>query len=76
MKKMFLESNGYNMVGFLFDDGMVTFDCETLEEAKAMDISNVEGSNSAVECAACCGLDVDSFIYPFNEDEWEKVIEL
>ena len=75
MKKVFLESNGYNLAGFVFDDGMVTFDCETLEGAKAMDISNVEGSNSAIECAACCGLDVDSSIYRFNEDEWEKVTE-
>lgn len=75
MKKVFLESNGYNLAGFVFDDGMVTFDCETLEDAKAMDISNVEGSNSAIECAACCGLDVDNSIYQFNEDEWEKVTE-
>ena len=33
MKKVFLESNGYNMVGFVFDDGMVTFDCEAIEDA-------------------------------------------
>lgn len=32
MRKVFLESNGYSMIGFVFSDGMVAFDCETGDE--------------------------------------------
>lgn len=69
MKKVFLESNGYNMVGFVFDDGMVAFDCETIEDAEAMDCSGVEGCKTAEEAAVNCNTEV----YQFNEDEWECV---
>lgn len=70
MKKMFLESNGYNMIGFIFEDNkMVAFDCETLEDAKNMDCSGVEGCKSAEEAAVDCNTEV----YPFIEDEWENV---
>lgn len=71
MKKMFLESNGYNMVGFIFDDGMVAFDCETIEDAKAMDISGVEGCESAEEAAINCNTEV----FPFIENEWDGITE-
>lgn len=69
MKKVFLESNGYNMVGFVFDDGMVAFRCETIEDAVTMDCSGVEGCKTAEEAAIDCNTEV----YPFNEDEWECV---
>ena len=69
MKKVFLESNGYNMVGFVFDDGMVTFDCEAIEDAETMDCSGVKGCNTAEKAAINCNTEV----YPFNEDEWECV---
>lgn len=69
MKKVFLESNGYNMIGFVFDDGMVAFDCETIEGTETMDCSGVEGCKTAEEAAGNCNTEV----YPFNEDEWECV---
>lgn len=72
MKKVFLESNGYNMIGFIFEDGMVAFDCETIEEAKAMDCSGVEGCETAEEAATNCNTEV----YQFSESEWEKVTEI
>ena len=71
MRKVFLESNAYNMVGFIFDDGMVAFDCATLEEAKTMDISGVEGCETAEQAAFECNTEV----YPFIEKEWDKVTE-
>lgn len=71
MKKLFLESNGYNMVGFLFDDGMVAFDCETLEEAKSMDIGGILGCENAEEAASNCNTEV----VMFSENDWENVTE-
>lgn len=72
MKKVFLENNGYNMVGFIFEDGMVAFDCETLEEAMAMDISGIEGCETAEEASVMCNTEVCQFIW----GEWEDVTEL
>lgn len=72
MKRVFLESNGYNMVGFVFDDGMIAFDCETFEDAVKMDYSGVEGCKTAEEAAVNCNTEV----FPFNEDEWDAVTEI
>lgn len=69
MKKVFLKSTGYNMIGFVFDDGMIAFDCETIEEAKKMDYSGVIGCETAAEAAANCG----TAVYQFDESEWEEV---
>lgn len=71
MKKMFLENNGYSMAAFVFDDGMVAFDCETLEKAKTMDISGIIGCKTAEEAAINC----NTKVVPFNEEDWEKVTE-
>ena len=72
MRKVFLESNGYSMIGFVFSDGMVAFDCETVEDAKKMDCCGVEGCKTAKEAAVNCNTE----IYPFNADEWEQVTEI
>lgn len=71
-KRVFLKSLAYNMIGFVFNDGMVAFDCETIEEARSMDYSNICGCKTAEEAACNCCTEV----YPFNENEWEEVIEL
>lgn len=71
MRKVFLESIGYKLVAFVFGSEMIAFDCETIEQAKAMDISGIEGFNTAEEAAVNCNTEV----FPFNEDEWEEVIE-
>lgn len=69
MKRMFLESNGYNMIGFIFDDGMVAFDCETIGDAETMDCSGVEGCKTAEEAALNCNTEA----FPFNECDWEHI---
>ena len=69
MKKVFLESNGYNMIGFVFDDGMIAFDCETIEAAMAMDCSGIEGCKTAEEAALNCNTEA----FPFNEGDWECI---
>lgn len=71
MRKVFLESNGYNMAGFVFEDGMVAFDCDTLDDAKAMDISGIEGCKTTAEAAVNCNTEV----LPFNDEEWENITE-
>lgn len=69
MKKVFLNSEAYNMVGFVFGSEMIAFDCETLEEAKNMELESIEGCQSAEEAAMNCNTEV----FPFIESEWEAV---
>lgn len=69
MKKVFLESLAYNVVGFIFDDGMVVFDCDTIEEAKTIDCSEVIECKTAKEAAMNCCTEKHEFI----ESEWENV---
>lgn len=69
MKKVFIETNACNMVGYVFGDGMVAFDCETLGDALTIDDSGVVGCKSAEEAAANCNTEV----YPFDEDRYENV---
>lgn len=71
MRKVFLEGLGYNIVGFIFGNKMIAFDCETIEQAKAMDISGIEGFDTADEAAINCCTEV----YPFVESEWKTVTE-
>ena len=70
MKKVFIKTNAYNMVGYVFNDGMIAFDCETLGDALAIDDSGVVGCKSAEEAAVNC----DAEVYPFDEDRYESVI--
>ena len=70
MRKVFLENNAYSMIGFIFDDGMVMFDCPTFKEATEMDCSGIEGCKTAEEAAVNCNTEV----HKFNEEEWEEVI--
>ena len=72
MRKVFLESLGYNAIGFIFDDGLIIFDCETIEEAKEMDCSGIEDCETAEEAATNC----NTKVYPFNESEWENITEI
>lgn len=72
MKKLFLESNGYNMLGFVFENGMVAFDCETIDQALNQDCSNLDGCETAEEAAVNCNTEV----VPFIEEEWENVTEI
>lgn len=72
MRKVFLETNGYNLAGFIFDDGLIAFDCPTLKEALSMDISGVEGCKNAAEAAVNCNTEV----YSWNEGDWEDITEL
>lgn len=72
MRKVFLESNGYNMLGFIFDDGMVAFDCETIDQALIEDYSGIEGCETAEEAATNCNTEV----IEFNADEWENITEI
>lgn len=69
MKKVFLNSDAYNMVGFVFGNEMVAFDCETLEEAKTMELSAIEDCRSVEEAASNCNTEV----FLFDESEWEAV---
>ena len=72
MRKVFLESNGYNMLGFIFDDGMVAFDCETIDQALIEDCRDIEICKTAEEAITKCNAQV----IEFNEDEWESVTEI
>lgn len=72
MRKVFLESNGYNMLGFIFKDGMVAFDCETIDQALVEDCSGVEFCKTAEEAAINCNTEV----VEFNPDEWENITEI
>ena len=72
MSKKFLESNGYNMLGFVFSDGMVAFNCETIEQALRMDCRALEGCSTAEEAAINCNTEV----FEFNPDEWENITDV
>lgn len=65
MKRYFVETNGYNCVAFVDNNGKAyvfheeTFDEElTFEYAKSVDYSNVDGCETAEEIAACTGGDL------------------
>lgn len=81
MKRIYAESNGYNMVLFVDDENKAfvlpddTFnDFSTLELAKAADYSNLVGCETAEECRAMTGAG-DGDIIDYNEDEFENVTE-
>ena len=69
VQRAFLESNGYNLLTFIYGDEMVVFDCHTIQEAQTMDCSAVEGCVTAKEAAMWC----DTEVYPYIKDEWERV---
>ena len=63
MKRYFVETAGYNMVAFVDDNGECyilhegSFDEPlTLEVAKNADYSNLDGCETADECAECMGI--------------------
>lgn len=72
MKKYFAETNGYNMMIVTDDTKMIAFDCETLEEAKSMDCSAIEGETDIEYIAHICSKEND--IVEFNEDDYENLI--
>lgn len=67
MKKYFLESSACNMVGLLFDDGMVAFECVDIDDAINFDFSGIECCETAEEAAFNCNVEP----FSFNENEWE-----
>lgn len=69
MKRLFIETNGYNMVAFVDDEEKAfvlheqSFDkALTLETAKNADYSNLDGCKTAEECVYAMGLDEDRII--------------
>lgn len=74
MKKYFAETNGYNLMIVTDGKKAVAFDCETLEEARTMDCSGIEGEPDIESVAYMCNKVDDIFI--FNEDDFEKLIFL
>lgn len=83
MKRFFVEAEDYNMVvmvdengkGFVIDE--IMFDEPlTLEVAKNADYSNLDGCNTAEECACSIGApDVEQDVIDFNVNEYSKVVE-
>ena len=67
MKRYFLESNDCNMVGLLFDDGMVAFECQNIYDARDFDFSGIERCETAEEAA----FNFNVVPFSFNENEWE-----
>lgn len=47
MRKVYLKSASYNMIEFIFDDGMVTLDRERVEVAKTIVCSGIIGCETA-----------------------------
>ena len=79
MKRIFAETNGYNVVLFVDDNNNAfvvdeaAFDEElTLEVAKNADYSNYDGCETAEECQAAQGC---GDVIAYNEDEFEAVTE-
>lgn len=62
MIRMFIETEGYNMIGFIWDgDKMIWCDCETIYEANEFDYSGIVDCETAEEAAEYCGKDVIIF---------------
>lgn len=72
MKKYFLENNGYNMLAFVFDDGMIAFDCENIDQALNERCDSVDGCKTAAGAAANC----NTVVFPFIPIEWENITEI
>ena len=75
MKKYFATTLAYNLVVFVDSENKaVAFDCATLEEAKAMDVSGIAGDTTAEQIAHDCSKEND--IFDFNEDDFDSLEEL
>jgi len=62
MKRLFVETNGFNTVVFVDGANMAySIDCETLEQAKAMDYSGIEGCETAEEIDTAIGAGKGTF---------------
>lgn len=76
MRKLFCESNAYNVLVFVDENNRaVFFDCETIEEANSMDCSGAEGEEDIEALAFNCNLS-NADIFDFSEDDFENVTEI
>lgn len=83
MKRFFVETEDYTMVAFVDDEGKAfiidetSFDeVLTFDVAKNSDYSNLDGCETAEECAQCIGTaEAESNVIDFDEDEYTRVIE-
>lgn len=71
MIKVYLKGEGHRNfnVGYIYDDGMVTFPCKSIIEASEMDCSELEKCKTAEEAAAR----FNTKKIQFNSDDWEIV---
>ena len=83
MKRYFVKTEDYSFVAFVDSESRAyvidesAFDERlTIEVAKAADYSNLDGCETAEECAYCIGI-AEPFdnIIDFNADEYENVTE-
>ena len=72
MKKYFAETNAYNVMVVTDGKRAVAFDCETLEEARTMDCSGIEGEPDIETIAHLCSKEDD--IFDFKEDDYEELL--
>lgn len=72
MRRYFLETNAYNMIAFIWDNKMIVFDCDTIEEAREMNYEQIYGETDIEKVANLCSTE----IYDFNEDDYEKITPL
>ena len=83
MKRFFVETEDYNCVVFADENGKgyvideTAFDEElTLDVAKNADYSNLDGCETAEECAQCIGTaEAEQNVIDFDPDEYVSVEE-
>lgn len=81
MKRYFCKTNAYNCVVFVDDEGKAfiidetSFDeVLTLDVAKNSDYSNLDGCETAEECAQCIGTpQAMQEVFTFDPDEFEYI---
>lgn len=62
MLRAFIETEGYNMIAFIWDgDKMICCDCETIYDANEFDYSGIVDCETAEEAADYCAKDVIYF---------------
>lgn len=70
MIRAFIETEGYNMIAFIWGSKMICCDCETIYEANEFDYSGIADCETAEEAAEYCAKDV----IPFDMDNYDNLI--
>ena len=69
MIRAFIETEGYNMIAFIWDNKMICCDCETIYEANEFDYSGIVDCKTAEQAAEYCAKEV----IPFHACDYNNV---